>query len=79
MVFAFLPGIGAGDHGFAHLFQELVQKDTFDFGADLGQVLARLGRILGGILQGRERAQAHDPQGGGRHGLNRHMIHSVSP
>lgn len=77
IVRAFLPGVRAGDKSFAHLLQELVHKDTLHFGADLGQVLARLSRILAHILQGMERAQARGPQGGGRHGLNGYTIHSL--
>jgi hypothetical protein len=53
---AFLPGIRAADKSFAHLLQELVQKDPLYLGTDLGQVLARFGRILARILQGMESA-----------------------
>lgn len=59
-------GVHGVDHGLAHLFQELVNKDALHFGANLGQVTVAVGWVFGLILPGIERTQARGSQGGGR-------------
>ena len=62
----FLFRVYGVDKRLTHLFQELVNKDAFHLGADLGLVAALGVRVFGIILQGMERAQARGPQGSGR-------------
>jgi hypothetical protein len=68
-----LAGIHAGDERLAHLLQELGKEDPLHFGADLAQDLALGLRVLGLILQSRERAQA-----GGAHGAGRQSGHNIA-
>jgi hypothetical protein len=63
IVRAFFAGVGRFDKGFAHLLQKLIDKDPLHLGAEPGQVLVLLGRVLGVMLQKMERTQARGPQG----------------
>jgi hypothetical protein len=76
IVLVFLPGIDAGDKSFAHLLQELGQKDPLHLGAHLSQILALGSRVLGLGLHGLQGTQAGGAKRPGSKRLNRHAVHS---